>query len=478
MVTAPNPLSKPTPSRKTIYGFWAILTLIAACLIFIRSISSQFILGTTTFDHPYIAFIGALLIGGLAWLCLISLIRSLALWPLSKRLLWGSLFLSLGLRAMFFGSTSIYENDWNRYLWDGAVLEKGHNPYRYSPADVDLALDLTDDNLQSLSKLSQSHDEFANRINYPELTTIYTPLTQLIFVSAAKIEPLNLDALRLVFLIIEAATLFLMVKALALYERSKLWVLIYALNPILIYASFNAVHMDILLAPFILLSFIFIKQKPYWAAVALGLAAGIKLWSLVLAPILFRRWNAHPKTYLISAFIVCAVFILSLLPMLLSLQTNSGLIAYAGEWQKSAWLFPMISDGLGLLFSDSSIIARTLIALIITFTSLWFGFVKLKPPKDDVRFIGHMLGLTVLFLLLSPTGYPWYVIWVLIFLPFRPNYGAALLCVTTSLYYLRYALNERSLTAVYDAQIIPLQYGLPLLIILAGWFVRRRRGEY
>jgi len=37
---------------------------------------------------------------------------------------------------MFFGSQPIYENDYKRYLWDGAVAASGESPYIYSPDEI------------------------------------------------------------------------------------------------------------------------------------------------------------------------------------------------------------------------------------------------------------------------------------------------------------------------------------------------------
>ena len=109
---------------------------IGAALFFVRYISPEFGIGSTTFDHPYIAFVAALMISGLVWTGLIWLIPKLQNHISAKKIVFWGIVFGIGLRAMFIGSTPIYENDWNRYLWDGAVVAEGISPYTYSPQDV------------------------------------------------------------------------------------------------------------------------------------------------------------------------------------------------------------------------------------------------------------------------------------------------------------------------------------------------------
>ncbi|RMF61844.1 MAG: hypothetical protein D6748_00750, partial [Calditrichaeota bacterium] len=46
------------------------------------------------------------------------------------------LLLGLVVRVLMFFSSPILEDDYYRYLWDGAVSANGFNPYQYSPAEI------------------------------------------------------------------------------------------------------------------------------------------------------------------------------------------------------------------------------------------------------------------------------------------------------------------------------------------------------
>ncbi|MEP1231643.1 MAG: hypothetical protein ABJG88_13295 [Litorimonas sp.] len=477
--------------------------LIGAALFYIRYLSFSFARGTTTPEHPYIIFTAVLIIANLIWLCFIPILkrwsqkdenndRSWRVW------IWGLIGLSLGFRALFFGSVPIYEDDFNRYLWDGASIAQGVSPYKYSPTEI---LDqLANETLpegqipipaqdgKRLLKLSDEGYSLLLKINNPDLTTIYPPSAQAAFAIAAIIKPLDLNSLRLVFLFIEALTMFLLIKALALYGRSSLWTLLYAFNPLLIYSAFNVAHMDVVLPPFIIAALILIKKRPYMAAIAVAGAAAVKVWPLILAPIFYRGWLRRPLIYISCAILVAALSLMLFWPMLTELRPSSGLSAYTQTWQRSSFLFPAFSRFLEGFMTEPSQFLRYCVAGILTGLSLWFGFKHLleqntsSPENNILQDRLHMampralMILTLTLIFLSPTGYPWYVIWVIMFMPFIPYYGAALLCALVPLYYVRFALGEQGRYEIYTSWLVPIQFGLPMLILLGEYCFGQIKG--
>jgi len=438
--------------------------LIGAALFLIRHLSADFYLGTTTVDHPYALFTACLIISGLIWGGLIPTFKRWTNSPPQNLQVSLGIIVALGLmfRAMFLGSTPIYEDDWNRYLWDGVVITQGDNPYLYSPNTV--IENQAPLKTQTLHDLSAQNDDFLHRINNPQLTTIYPPIAQAAFALAALIKPLSLDALRFVFLVSEAITMFLMIKALTLYGRSPLWFGLYALNPLLIFSGFNAAHMDILLAPALIGTVIAMRQRPFIAAFLLSVAAAIKIWPLLLAPIIFRPWRKDLKIYMTSALIAAALSLALLWPMLSTLGHNSGLAAYSSQWQRSSFLFPLLERGFAIITDNPGQTARIAVALILISLSLWRGLIS--PIGELSKRPGELMLMTLALYLLSPTGFPWYLIWALIFIPFKPLYGLAALCALTPLYYLRFGLGELGHYNIYTNWLIPLQFGIPILILM------------
>ncbi len=450
------------------------VALIGAALFAIRFISPEFRLGTTTETHPYLLFTGLLIAANLIWFFFIPLLAS-QVQPLSRRHMpvkswvWVLLLVGLSYRALFFSSTPIYEDDWNRYLWDGAVVVQGENPYAHSPKEI-----LENPDLAHLKKYAEDRGSILRRINNKELTTIYPPVAQGAFAAAAILAPLNLDALRFVFLMSEALTFFLLIKALPKYGRSPHWVLLYAFSPLLIYSAFNVAHMDILLPPFIVLTLLLIKRIPVLAGVTLSLAAAVKIWPLILAPALYRSHLKRPAVYIFSAFLIAILSALLLYPMLRELGGDSGLQVYSEHWRRSSFIFPLIESGLGFVLDNPGRIARYIVAGLVTLTALWYGFLSRFDDHNDLP--ARLMIITLILLLLSPTGFPWYAIWFIIFLPFAPSYGAALLCVLLPLYYVRFALGEAGNYYIYTNILTPLQFGLPMLVLLIELMSRRRYG--
>jgi len=448
--------------------------LIGAVLFYVRLLTPSFRLGTTTADHPYIAFTAAMMIAGTIWIALIPVIRALLRRRPSprhvKRMIIAGATFGLLLRAMFFNSVPIYEDDWNRYLWDGAVITQGINPYLYSPDTVLRPSDNPD--IIRLRALSDNNGDIAHRINNPKLTTLYPPAAQAVFAGAALIKPFDLDVLRTLFLAAEALSFILLLKALSLYNRSPLWGLLYALNPLLIYAGINVAHMDVLIVPCVLATLIWIRTRPFWAGAALAGAGAVKLWPLLLAPVFYRNYRTQPVLYASCAAFITALSLAAFTPLFLSLGESSGLAAYSSGWTRTSFLFPWLEKIITPIASNPGMAARLSIAALLTLLSLWFGF-----RRRDIDLPHALLLLSLALFFLSPAGFPWYVIWVLPFLSFTPFYGAALLMASLPLYYIRFALGEQGHYHLYTNIAVPVQFGLPLLVLIYELW-RSRKLDY
>ena len=438
--------------------------LIGLSLLALRWLSRSFPPGTTTAEHPVFTVLAALLLGGLAWMTTFPALRRLADGgaPTGRVLLFG-LAAGLLFRAMFFGSHAIYEDDFRRYLWDGAVVAYGLDPYAHSPAEVSAQAQASDSAaLEELRELDREAGGLTRGINNPRLTTIYPPVAQSAFAAAAVLRPFDPDALRAVFLLLEAASFALFALALRAYGRDPVWALAYALCPLVAFAGFNTLHMDILLVPWLLLALLWVGRRPALAAVALAGAVGVKVWPLVLGPVLFRQYRTRPLRYVGYGVLLGGLSLVVMWPMLRGLGASSGLEAYSAGWVRSSFLFPRLEGALSGLADDPGRVARLLVAGAVAGLSLVLALVA-RP--DPMRLPLALMAVTLALLFLSPTGYPWYAIWVAAFLPFVPSRGAALLCVGVSLYYIRFWLGERGDYGIYTDVLVPLHFGLPLVVL-------------
>ena len=435
-----------------------------------RVLSAQFAPGTTTADHPVLALVVALLAASLGWFWMMMRLRRDAV---GRAVLVGLMVFGAVLRAMFAGSTPVYEDDYRRYLWDGAVVAHGGDPYRYSPAQVSAAAEpgaASVPELAELALLSREAPRLVRGINNPDLTTIYPPAAQAAFAAAHLVAPFERDGLRLVFGAVELAGLALMLAALARWGRAQSLALLYWLNPVVIFTTYSGLHMDVLLVPGLVGCVLWLRTKPFAAGAMLALAAGVKLWPLLLAPIAFRGvWRRSGVMGLLVLWIG-GLSALLLAPMLVQAGQGSGLAAYSSGWVNSSFLFRVIRWTLSVA-DDPDGLARAVVAFVLVGLSLWWG---LRRPREERTVPLHMLGLTTALILLSPTGYPWYLIWIAALLPFAPKVWIGALFLGACAYYGRFWLGENGQYIWYTAGLVPLWYGGPTLLGSIGWARRRR----
>ena len=452
------------------YGLTLILVggLIGALLLALSINSPNYEYGYIPSWGQTLVFVGILAGAGVLYVLAIRLIPKIR--P-TGRLLAISIVIGLLSRLVFFGSTPMFEDDWYRYLWDGAVVSQGINPYATTPAQalpVDLEGNATersqDPVIAELQVLGEEHPHYPERVNYPYVVTIYPMIAQAAFAGAHLIGPFNLDAFRLVLLSADIAAISILVILLRFYGRNPLSAMLYWWNPLVIVTAYNAAHMDILLTPFLLAALALAEfHRPRFASVALALAAGVKLWPIVLTPIIFRRWRRDYKELVIIGSIFVALVTLFIAPLVISLMAqNSGLGAYAKGWVTNSFVFTYLSALSSFFVDDGGLILRMISAGFVGAVALWFALsrsgLSIKLPAA--------LMLTVLSLyFVSPTGYPWYAIWFLLFTPFAPSIGVALVTVTLPIYYLRYLMTAHGWETYFNFGLTPIEFGVPLVVL-------------
>lgn len=460
---------------QAVHYIYASTIILVGALYVLRGLAPALAPDLPTETHPAFLFCAGLMLAGLAWFTIFLRLRKPH--KITKNLLLLLLLVGLGLRLMFFETQPVYENDYKRYLWDGAVTASGENPYLYSPQQVFAASQVGATSVPSLATLaimSNAANGLTGELNSPSLTTIYPPAAQAVFVLAHRIAPFEPWALQLVFLFIESIGLLALLAGLRARGLPSLWSAIYWLNPVIIFTTYNGIHMDVLLTAPLLAAMLTVGRRPYVATLMLSMAAAIKIWPLLLAPVLFRKWRKQPLIYISVAALLAVLTLISLAPMLLTLNEQSGLAAYSANWTNSSFLFPGLRDFLGVFTDSSDRLARYAIAAALTAFSLWLGFAKASSEKT---LPAHLMLLAGVFVLLSPTGYPWYFIWFLMFLPLAANHwssrGFALLTIGAAAYFARYKLGAAGHYNIFSTVLVPLQFGIPLLLLAHdGWKAR------
>lgn len=453
-----GPVRLPASGLRAV-GWVVCLILLIAPISWIAALSPLFSFETPWAERPVLTFVALLVVCGLSAPLMVALLHAAPL--RGQHAVW--LFLvGIALRVLLFPSTPILEDDWHRYLWDGAVIAQGGDPYRFAPAEG-LARDAfgelhapTDDiALEKLRALGSLDPRFPERVNYPYLTTIYPPAVQGAFALAAAIQPFSLSAWRLVIGAADVATFALLAIALAAFGRPSVWALLYWLNPIVIVQTYVASHMDVLIGPFLIGAILLMRRgAPLLSGAALAGAVGVKIWPLVLVP-LFMRASGGMRSAALFASAALGFSAIFLLPMLTGLgEARSGLAAYSENWTRNAFLFTIVESVIGKFAAEPGFLSRIVCAGVVVVAAVYASFRHGAGPQ---ALPALAFGVIAILFFLSPTGYPWYAIWLMLLAPFAPGYGIALLSVTLPLYALRFPN--------------PLTDGEPGLIILALQFL-------
>lgn len=390
--------------------------------------------------RPVVAFATGAVGVGLAFLAVTLLMARRP--PRGRRDLLLIVCAGLAARALLLPGGPILEDDHYRYLWDGAVSARGLDPYAYPPLRF-----LRDDRVDALlarldlspTPLPAAYDAIARdgrpvlgRINNPHLTTVYPPLAQAGFALGHSIAPWQLWGWKLVLIAADATTFSFLLAALAALRRPLAWSAIYWLNPLVLKEFGNSGHMDALLMPALAAAlWMLAARREAWMAGALALAAAIKLWPLALLPPAL----GSSRRAIGIGIIAGAATLLLVAPQLMALTPESGLARYAGEWQRNALAFPVIEFAFSAASDDPGMLTRIAVAGSVIGAALWFGR---RHPLDPLATIAALGTVTALIVLLGPTGYPWYAIWLLPFAALAPDRLWLLIVACAPAYYLRF----------------------------------------
>lgn len=492
MITLPKTIANQgvltLPYRNLIFLGVILLGLLGAIAVF-----SPFVAYNIRPDFiPVSLFVMLCILTGLAFIYSVLIINSHTNKIKRRNMLIYAISIGLLARLVMVWSTPILEDDWIRYLWEGSISAQGISPYTYSPSDgyTDdiLGNDLprsADEKINQLREFSRENNHYAYEVSYPFLSTIYPVGAQAMFRLSYEIAPFSLRAWRSILVgseILSAGLILILLKKMG---RSSFWILAYWWNPLVIITGINGAHMDLLLVPVMLATFVaIIGRHAFVSGALLGIAVSLKIWPLLITP-LFARYLApgalsltHLKTSLstlIRFMIPLSVISLAgLLPLLSqALSGDSGLSAYSSSWHKNSLIFSILHGGLDYITDHSDLIARLLMAAILSIGTL----IICRPTLTLSMLITRVTLVIAGLFFLAPAGYPWYVIWFAYLACLRPTIVTFLLSVTAFAYYLRFPLKIMGYQSWFDYGVVPIEFGLPLLALLISSFINRRNRD-
>lgn len=413
--------------------------------------------------HPALGTTALLMIAGLVWL---ALLRAIPLAIETKGVVGFIIVAGLLMRLVFLPSAPILEIDYFRYLWDGIVVSHGLNPYAVSPEAATGGTHVP----PQWKSLAEEHKQIVGNINYAPLRTIYPPVAQFFF-WITTIAPVasKLLILRIILIGCEFATVLLLISLLKQVGQPPAWIALYWWNPLIIIELVNSAHMDAILLPFLIGAILLaVRNRVYLSSIALVCAVGVKIWPILLAPLLMLKHP--PRQLLIAGIPATALLAFMAWPIVVGqLDGSSGFVAYAALWARNEALFSLIEQTLtvfvdiaGLDLLDPGRLARIVVALSVGTIALSLGIRSWHKPYGLVC---SVVLITAALFLSSATGYPWYYAWVLPFLVVVRFRSLMLLTVLLPIYYLRFYFVEIGQVDVFDTYLVWVEFG-PVLVLL------------
>ena len=326
---------------------------------------------------------------------------------LPKDYIYYCLGLALLLQISFLTVSPIGSDDVYRYMWDGKVQTSGLNPYSYAP------------NSDSLNHLHSVL--LPASVNHLDIKTLYFPFSEWIFSLCYQMSGEAIWGYKVILLFSEIATIIGLILLTSRLQIPSKFVLLYALCPLSLFQFAIDCHLDELGFPFLIFSILaYLQRKTTLASFLLGLSMSIKPVGLVLLPILIiheQIWKKRILLLVIPALTISFQFI----PYLLNSNPFEALFTFVKHWTFNGVVF----ESLNLYFFNNQK-TRLICALLFGLFLLLLSMSK-KPLFDK-------LYLSVLLLLLfSPVVHPWYVAWLMIFLPITQRWSGILYVATASL---------------------------------------------
>ena len=316
-------------------------------------------------------------------------------------LIFGLLF-----RATLLASPPSLSHDVYRYVWDGRVQGAGINPYAFAP---------------SAPNVAKLRDASFALINHPDISTIYPPLSQLLFRVVCTIHP-GPFGMKVAFLLCEAGIVAVLIAVLRRRGLDESRVLIYAWNPLAIVEIAGSGHMDPMGILLLLLAAHALSLGRRGTATATLAGAFLaKLLPALALPLLWRRLAAEPISLRPRLALIWFPIVVAggLAPYAgAGWKMVAGLSTYLDKWRFNDAAFSvaywLLRDPTLAVDDAALALLRQTSALLLAAVACWAGW----RIADPFRALFLIFGA---YLLLSPTLHPWYLLWILPFLALFPN---------------------------------------------------------
>ena len=416
------------------------VTLVVSALVILAAsvaltvVSDEFVYGRAHETRPIIEVVAILLVAGGAYA---TAVRCVTKSPSTRLAAFAVGAFGFVLSSVQLMAAPVQESDYYRYLVDGGVVACGQNPYRLSPAER------LGDARRHEACLGDDPRwrEALERVDYPELRTIYPPLAELWLGAVVSVAGPSLTALRVSYLAIFLALLVAVAGLLCRSGRSPLLIAAVGWAPLVFKEAFNSAHYDLL--PALLLAmggYLLVTRRPLAAAAFLGLTAATKLFAFAIVPIWLRATPAGSRIPAAAVFALAAVA--PWLPFAgAGTSLFEGTTAFGTHWTANSPLFGPFASLLVASGASPAVTRAGLGALLgAAVVGVQLGW---RMPEGEAKAVAGLLGARAalaMLLVAGPTSNPWYFCWLLPLIALDPGLPWLALVAMLPLYYVQFWL--------------------------------------
>ncbi len=318
-----------------------------------------------------------------------------------NRFLW----LGIVLRVLLIFVFPKLSDDIYRFVWDGRLILNGINPFDYLPSKI----------IEDGMNIPGLTAELYGQLNSPKYFSIYPPLAQLIYLIGTALSPGNIAGSAIVMKTIlvgfEIGNIWVITRLLALFERPEKLVLLYALNPLVIFEVAGNLHFEGMMLFFVLLSvYWLVKERYWWSSVAMALAISTKLLPLLFLFFLIGRlgWK-RSISYLGMMGVVLVILFLPMLNGVFAAHFGDSLGLYFQNFEFNSSVVNMLAFLGSFRTKDYLIPVIGPLMAAITFWGI-FRVALFEQEYSWASLFRNMLFAISLYLALTATVHPWYVI--------------------------------------------------------------------
>jgi alpha-1,6-mannosyltransferase len=373
---------------------------------------------------------------------------------------WKAGFLvAIALRLVLLFSFPGLSDDVYRFLWDGQLLVAGESPYAKTPHQW----------MEAPHTLPQSLDDsLYAHLNSPGYFSVYPPVAQLVFYLAARAGGGIMGGMlliRLLLVLAEAASIWLLGALLCRYGKRRETALWYALNPLVMIEITGNLHFEGFMIFFVLLAVYLLPRKRYGQAPgAMALAVGVKLLPLMYLPAVWKALGfRRGLLWMLWLGLITVLLILPFFGEEFLGGMAQSLDLYVRKFEFNAGLYYLLRD-LGYLWKGYNLIQWIGPALSLT-ALVGILFYVARADIRETTLLPSFFFIHLIYLLSVTTFHPWYLCPLIAFSLFSRYRFPVVWSFLIFFTYLGYSAT--GFEEVYG--VVAMEYGLTLLVAVGEW---------